>query len=151
MDKYTAGIELSNACRQFYVTRLKAASNVKNRLGLSNGISSEEEECTENIGDETKHTYQDAGEASPSRQILGAKSAEQQKTTKHGKIESAMATLKYEMVKLMYEYKFELVNTEQLPFPSNGWQLYYFKALKYFGLRLEIFWFTLESYCISSW
>ena len=29
MDKYTAGIELSNACRQFYVTRLKAAGKVR--------------------------------------------------------------------------------------------------------------------------
>ena len=36
MDKYTAGIELSNACRQFYVTRLKAAGKVKERLGLNN-------------------------------------------------------------------------------------------------------------------
>ena len=41
MDKYTAGIELSNACRQFYVTRLKAAGKVKERLGLNNnGIKS---------------------------------------------------------------------------------------------------------------
>ena len=101
MDKYTAGIELSNACRQFYVTRLKAAGKVKDRLGLSNGISSEQEECTENTGDETKHTYQNVGEASLSRQILNAGSAEQQKPTKHGKIESAMATLKYEMVRLV--------------------------------------------------
>ena len=99
MDKYTAGIELSNACRQFYVTRLKAAGKVKDRLGLSNGINREQEECTENTGYETKHTYEDAGETSSSRQILSAESAEQQKPIKHGKIEYAMATLKYEMVR----------------------------------------------------
>ena len=99
MDKYTAGIELSNACRQFYVTRLKAAGKVKDRLGLSNGINREQEECTENTGDETKHTYEHAGKTSSSRQILSAESAEQQIPIKHGKIESATATLKYEMVR----------------------------------------------------
>ena len=40
MDSYTAGIELSNACRQFYVTRLKAANQVKQRLGLIESNSS---------------------------------------------------------------------------------------------------------------
>ena len=40
MDSYTAGIELSNACRQFYVTRLKAANQVKQRLGLIDSNSS---------------------------------------------------------------------------------------------------------------
>ena len=99
MDKYTAGIELSNACRQFYVTRLKAAGKVKDCLGLSNGINREQEECTENTGDETKHTYEHAGKAYSNRQLLSAESAEQQKPIKHGKIESAMATLKYEMVR----------------------------------------------------
>ncbi len=34
MDKYTAGIELSNACRRFYVSRLQAAEKVKEKLGL---------------------------------------------------------------------------------------------------------------------
>ena len=34
LDKYTAGIELSNACRQFYVNRVKASAKVKERLGL---------------------------------------------------------------------------------------------------------------------
>ena len=66
MDKYTAGIELSNACRQFYVTRLKAAGKVKERLGLSNGISARQE-CTEETSEETKHTCQD-GAPSPSWQ-----------------------------------------------------------------------------------
>ena len=34
LDRYTAGIELSNACRKFYVSRLAAAERAKNRLGL---------------------------------------------------------------------------------------------------------------------
>jgi hypothetical protein len=32
MDKYTAGIEVSNACRRFYVSRLQAAEALKGRL-----------------------------------------------------------------------------------------------------------------------
>ena len=117
MDKYTAGIELSNACRQFYVTRLKAAGKVKDRLGLSNGINREQEECTENTGDETKHTYEHAGKASSSRQ-LSAGSAEQQKPIKHGKIESAMATLKYEMVRSVWKCNFINLN-QQTPNTRN--------------------------------
>ena len=34
VDPYTAGIELSNACRSFYVSRLKAANALKQALGL---------------------------------------------------------------------------------------------------------------------
>lgn len=34
LDRYTAGIELSNACRKFYVSRLAAAERAKQRLGL---------------------------------------------------------------------------------------------------------------------
>ena len=34
VDRYTAGIELSNACRSFYVSRLKAANALKQALGL---------------------------------------------------------------------------------------------------------------------
>ena len=96
MDKYTAGIELSNACRQFYVTRLKAAGKVKERLGLSNGISAKQE-STEETRDETKHTCQD-GVPSPSQQT---RSAETNQCPSNGKskIESAMAVLKHEMVR----------------------------------------------------
>jgi len=31
-DKYTAAIEVSNACRMFYVSRLQTAETLKNRL-----------------------------------------------------------------------------------------------------------------------
>lgn len=32
MDKYTAGIELSNKCRQFYQKRMETAEDVKQRF-----------------------------------------------------------------------------------------------------------------------
>ena len=35
MDKYTAGIELSNACRDFYVSRLQAAESMHRKLFLT--------------------------------------------------------------------------------------------------------------------
>ena len=100
MDKYTAGIELSNACRQFYVTRLKAAGKVKERLGLANG-----EACTE--GDtETKHTC-DQG---PSRRAVDSagKSADAKGSTGSGarsSIQSKMTQLKQEMVRFQINGK----------------------------------------------
>ena len=38
MDSYTAGIELSNACREFYVKRQKDAESLKSKLA-ANGTS----------------------------------------------------------------------------------------------------------------
>ena len=34
MDKYTAGIELSNACRSYYARRLRTAEGMKKKLSL---------------------------------------------------------------------------------------------------------------------
>ena len=45
MDKYTAGIELSNTCRNVYVSRLQAAESVRKKLlcdaidGNENGVN----------------------------------------------------------------------------------------------------------------
>ena len=102
MDKYTAGIELSNACRQFYVTRLKAAGKVKERLGLTNGFNCKCD-CTEETKDETKHTCNDAtsnsGLAEPSPTGTGNKSTENKIPSKtKSNIEKKMNVLKYEMV-----------------------------------------------------
>ena len=37
IDKYTAGIELSNACRDFYVSRLRTAESMRTRLASISG------------------------------------------------------------------------------------------------------------------
>ena len=98
MDKYTAGIDLSNACRQFYVARVKAAGEVKGHSGLSNGVSTEHE-CTGNVDDETKHTHAADRKVLPGQMMHNSKSAELQKSGDRSRIESAMTLLRHEMVR----------------------------------------------------
>ena len=112
MDKYTAGIELSNACRQFYVTRVKAAGKVKERLGLCNdgtnsasGSSSADPRQTRDelsSEDETLTTNALGGDADN----LKASSFNNSKCAETGKsrIEKAMNALKNEMVRIIFIY-----------------------------------------------
>ncbi len=100
MDKYTAGIELSNACRQFYVTRLKAAGKVKERLGLSNGFSSNHD-CIEDAGAETKHTCAAVGRDVPLPAPHKSQETKRRPAKPRSEIENKMAVLKSEMVRLL--------------------------------------------------
>jgi hypothetical protein len=43
-DKYTAGIEVSNACRQFYVSRLQTAELLKERLAGASNVCSRQQQ-----------------------------------------------------------------------------------------------------------
>ena len=43
MDSYTAGIELSNACREFYVKRQKDAESLKSKLSTTSQQKQSEE------------------------------------------------------------------------------------------------------------
>ena len=56
MDKYTAGIELSNACRNYYTRRLRAAEGVKRKLGLS--VPYKEQNNEGNISEDEGYTTQ---------------------------------------------------------------------------------------------
>ena len=39
VDSYTEGIELSNACRKFYVTRVQVAEGIKSKMNTNLGSS----------------------------------------------------------------------------------------------------------------
>ena len=93
MDKYTAGIELSNACRQFYVSRLKAAGKIKERLELADsGVKP----LDVNSNNDDRVKVNDVNEAKASRD---------QKVEIAGKsrIQQAMNVLKTEMVRYVFK------------------------------------------------
>ncbi len=115
MDKYTAGIELSNACRQFYVTRLKAAGKVKERLGLANGFATAKHECTEEPWEETKHSCVEEGKdgttpaAAPSRLTPGGGNLDKRPPRRKSNIENKMNLLKHEMVSMTMSFAFSIL------------------------------------------
>lgn len=82
-DKYTASIELSNACREFYRSRIKAAEVARKRLQ----------------SDASDETGSDSAEGTSSSSSLSSSSSEsnRKKTT----IDVAMEQLRREMASLM--------------------------------------------------
>ena len=116
MDKYTAGIELSNACRQFYVSRVKAAGKIQGTIGIRPipGINSHTDssfrESNQNVdtlsSEDDGATMNGLGES--------AQTMVDKKVTKTGKsrIEKAMNVLKNEMVRrFLQKYDFFRIMT----------------------------------------
>ena len=102
MDKYTAGIELSNACRQFYVSRVKAAGKIKERLELADtGINyhtdSSSRESNQNV--DTLSSEDDGVTINGLGESAQTPSDQKVKNTRKSRIEKAMDVLKNEMVR----------------------------------------------------
>lgn len=89
MDKYTASIELSNACRQFYQSRLEAAHGIKSRWERHSNPQSTccGDDSNDNCRPASDHTCSSVSSGSQQRQ--------------RNSIDEAMDRLRSEMTSLM--------------------------------------------------
>ncbi len=88
MDRYTAGIELSNACRSYYTRRVKAAESVKRKLGLCGSGGFEDKTPVEEI---EENVSEDEGYRTTQRPAT-------RRERKHTTIDAQMERLKKELV-----------------------------------------------------
>ena len=100
-DHYTAGIELSNACRSFYVNRVKAAQQLKKRLDtLPASVAKAAEARKLSQEKDTDPCEQDEQEGDHTETICCSPTTSPSSTCKRGftSIDRAMMALRHELV-----------------------------------------------------
>lgn len=90
-DKYTAAIELSNKCREFYQFRLQTASSMKSRW------------CSSSLRQHDQITYSNASLSSSSSSSSDVDNTSGSRQQRH-RIDEAMDKLRLEMVREVFQF-----------------------------------------------